>query len=95
MRNKAFKANLLGNYTIQRNTNDTYTKYDIGYSIHEENFINLLENPEFEDHLTRLYAINSWTNVQSDILRNRIVNIINMLTNEIKNIPGEVWGVLQ
>ena len=85
LRNKAFKANVLGSYTIQRESlDDTYSEYEIGYSKHEENYIALLENPEFEDHLTRLYAINSWTNVQSEILRRHILDIIELLDNELE-----------
>ncbi|MDT0557837.1 DUF6090 family protein [Ichthyenterobacterium sp. W332] len=86
VRNKAFKVNLLGSYSIERtDNNSSYTNYNIGSSKHNQDYVSLLKHPEFEDHLTRLYGINGWTNVQSNILRNRIVEIISLIDNELEN----------
>lgn len=86
LRNKAYKANLLGGYTMDReNTITDGVKNDIGYSNFEPDYNTLLSNPDFEDHLTRCYAINSWTNIQSQILRKRIVEIIDLIKQELEN----------
>jgi len=84
IRNKAFKANVLGKYSLEIGKNiSTYTKNDIGESLHKEDFNALLNHPDFEDHLSRCYSINSWANIQSQILRKRIVEIINLIDIEI------------
>ena len=86
IRNKAYKANILGTYTMDReNIVIDDTKNDIGNSIYETDYNMLLKNPDFEDHLTRCYAINYWTNVQSQILRKRIVEIIDLIKQELGN----------
>ena len=86
VRNKAYEANILGTYTMDReNTITEYAKDDIGNSHYETDYNALLNNPDFEDHLTRCYAINSWTNVQSQILRKRIVEIIDLIKQELVN----------
>ena len=86
IRNKAYKSNILGTYSMDReNTITSYVKNDIGNSHHVSDFKTLLNNPDFEDHLTRCYAINSWTNVQSEILRKRIVEIIDLIKSELNN----------
>lgn len=85
IRNNAYKADILGSYSIEVGKNiDAYSKDEIGNSAHPEDFNKLLNHPDFEDHLTRCFAINSWANVQSGILRNRIVEIIDMLNEELK-----------
>ena len=85
IRNRAFKANVLGSYSIENDTeNNRYTDYEIGNSKHQEDYIALLKNPDFEDHLTRLYAINSWVNVQSNILKRHIEDIIEMMDQELQ-----------
>jgi hypothetical protein len=85
VRNKAYKANVLGKYSLEIGKNaDAYAKDDIGESLHKEDFNALLNHPDFEDHLTRCYAINSWANIQSQILRKRIVEIIELIESEIK-----------
>jgi len=86
IRNKAYEANILGAYTMDRkNTITDDVKHDIGSSHYEIDHKSLLSNPDFEDHLTRCYAINSWTNVQSRILRKRIVEIIDLIKQELGN----------
>lgn len=86
IRNKAYETNLLGTYSIDRKNNVTnYDKHEIGNSNFETDYNTLLGNPNFEDHLTRCYAINSWTNVQSEILRLRIVEIIDLIKSELQN----------
>ena len=86
IRNKAYKSNILGLYSLKiGENNDAYSKDNIGTSHHKEDFNTLLNHPDLEDHLTRCYSINSWANVQSDILRKRIVEIIQLIENEIIN----------
>lgn len=84
IRNQAYKANILGKYSLQIGVNiDDYSKDVIGNSTHKEDFNVLLNHPDFEDHLSRCYSVNSWGNVQSGILRKRIVEIIQLIKNEI------------
>ena len=84
IRNKAYKANILGTYSLEVAKNiEEYSKDEIVNSAHFEGFNKLLNHPDFEDHLSRCYAINSWANLQSGILRNRIVEIIKMLNKEL------------
>lgn len=86
VRNKAYKSNVLGKYSLEIGENiESYAKDDIGESKHKEDFNALLNHPDFEDHLARCYAVNSWANVQSQILRKRIVEIIELLDNEIND----------
>lgn len=86
IRNKAYQSNLLGNYSIDRQSNIiSYDEHDIGNSSFDVDFNTLLSQPDFEDHLTRCYAINSWTNVQSHILRERIVETIDLINKELNN----------
>ena len=85
IRNKAYQSNILGQYSLEINKNiESYAKGNIGNSKHKEDFNSLLNNPDFEDHLTRCYSINSWANIQSSILRKRIVEIIMLIDEEIK-----------
>ncbi|MBE9491217.1 MAG: hypothetical protein IMY67_13040 [Bacteroidetes bacterium] len=85
IRNKAYKSNVLGKYSLEIGKNNaSYSLDDIGESSHKEDFNVLLNHPDFEDHLTRCYAINSWANIQSQILRKRIVEIIELIESEIE-----------
>lgn len=89
IRNKAYKSNVLGKYSLEvGKTIEVYQKNDIGNTKHKEDYHSLLNHPNFEDHLTRCYSINSWANIQSQILRNRIVEILEIIDLEIKNIES-------
>ena len=84
IRNRAFQTNLLGTYSLKvGENNEAYIQNNIGESKHPEDFNALLDHPDLEDHLSRCYSINSWANVQSDILRKRIVEIIELIESEI------------
>jgi hypothetical protein len=84
IRNKAYKSNVLGGYSLDIGKNIlSNSENEIGESNHLEDFNGLLDHPDFEDHLSRCFSINSWANVQSDILRRRMVEIIIMLEKEI------------
>ncbi|MGI9532021.1 hypothetical protein, partial [Lutimonas sp.] len=84
IRNKAFESNLLGTYSLAvGENNELYIDNNIGETKHPEDFNHLLDHPDFEDHLTRCYSINSWANVQSDVLRKRIVTMIELIEKEL------------
>ena len=84
IRNKAFKLNLLGTYSLEvGENNDSYIDNNIGETNHPEDFNELLDQPDFEDHLSRCYSLNSWANMQSNVLRKRIVEIIKLIESEI------------
>ena len=85
LRNKAFQARVLEKYAIDTEQGaELYSYDDIGFSRHEEDFNGLLDHPDFQDHLSRCYSINKWTNVQASILRKRIVDLIALIESEIK-----------
>ncbi len=89
VRNNAYKSNILGKYSLNIGENtDSYSKDVIGVSKHKEDFNVLLNHPDFEDHLSRCYSVNSWGNIQSQILRKRIVEIIELIDSEIKNLES-------
>ena len=86
IRNQAYNANILGTYTMDReNTITSYDKHNIGNSHYNADYLSLLKNPDFEDHLTRCYAVNYWANVQSQILRKRIVEIMDLIKHELEH----------
>lgn len=85
IRNKAFESNLLGRYSLEvGKNNESYIDNNIGVTKHAEDFNGLLDQPDFEDHLTRCYSINSWANVQSEVLRERIVEMIQLIEVELE-----------
>ncbi len=55
----------------------------IGRSKYPEDYNHLLNEPDFEDHLTRCIVTNNICDVQSQILRSRIIEILELLTEEI------------
>ncbi len=57
----------------------------IGRSKHPEDYNHLLDEPDFEDHLTRCIVTNNICDVQSQILRGRIVEILGLLSKEIED----------
>ena len=86
LRSKAFKSNVLGKYSIETSGfTQLYANDDIGVSKHPEDFNALLDHPDIEDHLSRCYSMNKWANVQSIILRKRIIEIIELLNSEIND----------
>ena len=86
IRNMAYETNILGTYTMDReNKVISKGKLSIGNSNHNTDYKKLLSHPDFEDHLTRCYAVNSWANIQSQILRTRIIEIIDLIKKELEN----------
>jgi hypothetical protein len=57
----------------------------IGPSKYPEDYNQLLDQPDFEDHLTRCIVTNNICDVQSIILRNRIVEILELISTEIED----------
>lgn len=84
LRNKAFKTSFLDRYLIKKNDKSTTKKIDdIGMTKHPEDFNALLNQPDFEDLLTRAYTTNKFARDQCLILRKRIVDILDILNKEI------------
>jgi len=81
IRNMANKTNVLGKYLIE--TNDNTTEYEIGESKFNEDYNELLNQPDYEDHLERCLTKNRFSLNQSVILRKNIVDIIDILSAEI------------
>ena len=86
VRNKAIKSKVLYKYRIDENdTSESKIKTDIGMTKHPEDFNSLLDQPDFEDHLIRAFATNSFAKDQSLSLRKRIVEILDLLNKEIND----------
>ncbi|EMY80257.1 hypothetical protein ES731_12550 [Psychroflexus gondwanensis] len=83
LRNKAMKTNLLYTFLINQENRESEIK-DIGNSKHFSDFNTLLDNPDYEDHLVRCITTNRNTQQQAFILRDRIVEILDILNKEIK-----------
>jgi hypothetical protein len=81
LRNKAMKTNLLYTFLINQENRASEIK-DIGNSKHFSDINILLDNPDYEDHLVRCITTNRNTQQQSYILRERIVEILNILNKE-------------
>jgi hypothetical protein len=82
MRKKAMEKQVLDKYMMGGEPpEDTI---DIGLTKHPADFMAVLEHPDFEDHLIRCYSINRFNNIQSQILRERILEILDILDREIE-----------
>jgi hypothetical protein len=77
------KTNLLYTFLINQENRESEIK-DIGNSKHFSDFNTLLDNPDYEDHLVRCITTNRNTQQQAFILRDRIVEILDILNKEIK-----------
>ena len=78
------------NYLKKYQTNKDMDSYlfklgGIGTTKYPEDFNHLLNQPDYEDHLTRCIVTNNISDVQSTILRSRIVEILELLETEITN----------
>ncbi|NOG44469.1 MAG: hypothetical protein HND50_04525 [Calditrichaeota bacterium] len=83
-RNKLIKSNYLKKFQIDKKAVSPLFKSGIGNTKHNEDFTRLLLHPDYEDHLVRCIITNNIANVQSVILRKRIVEILDLLDIEIK-----------
>lgn len=84
-RNSAMKDNFIGQFLIDVDDEDAMnSRIDtLGNSAHPYDINDLLNNPDFEDHLTRCIVTNNISNVQSFILRKRILLILDILDEEL------------
>ena len=82
LRNSANKTNVLGKYLIEDHF--ATSRPEIGITKHTEDYNLLLDQPDYEDHLERCLTKNSHSLNQSMILRNRIVEILEILNSELK-----------
>jgi hypothetical protein len=85
MRSAAMKRNFLGQFLIDVDNDEAMrSRVDsIGRSAHSYTIDGLLDNPDYEDHLTRCIVTNNISNVQSFILRKRILIILDILDKEL------------
>ena len=80
----ADKSGLLDKFLISSEEEVNYhLPKGIGPSIHEVEINQLLSHPDFEDHLERAISMNRFALAQSMILRERILEILNLLNDEI------------
>jgi len=85
-RHNLINTNYLKKYQINKNIDSYLFKLGgIGTTKHPEDFNHLLNQPDYEDHLTRCIVTNNIIDIQSTILRSRIVEILELLETEITN----------
>jgi hypothetical protein len=86
VRTKATRSNVFAKYFIKEETEISNNKSDIGIGLtkHREDFNALLNHPDYEDHLERCFTTNKFANIQSQSLRKRIVEIIELIGSEIE-----------
>ncbi len=84
-RSAAMKRDFLGQFLIDVDNDEAMrSRVDsIGSSAHPYSINVLLDDPDFEDHLTRCIVTNNISNVQSFILRKRIELILDILDKEL------------
>ncbi|NNK70295.1 MAG: hypothetical protein HKO96_07435 [Flavobacteriaceae bacterium] len=82
VRKLANESNVLGKYLIEDDPT-TVMNSEIGESVHQHDFNDLLNHPDFEDHLERCLTKNRHSLNQSLILRKRVVELLNTLNAEI------------
>jgi len=86
-RNALIKTDYLKRFQIDKNIDSYLLKSGgMGNTKHQEDFNHLLNQPDFEDHLVRCFVTNNIGDVQSAILRKRIVQILGIIEQEIKKI---------
>lgn len=83
MRNKAMKTDLLYTFLINQENRTSDIK-EIGHSKHFSDINILLDKPDYEDHLVRCITTNRNTQQQAYILRDRIIEILDILNKEIE-----------
>lgn len=84
-RNILIKTDYLKRFQIDKNIDSYLFKVGgLGNTKHKEDFNYLLDHPDFEDHLVRCFVTNNIGDVQSAILRKRIVQIIDIIEMEMK-----------
>lgn len=85
MRDQAMQTNLLRSFLIdQEDRRDTYRIREIGKTNHPDNVNKLLDHPDYEDHLVRLIISNRNTQHQAYILRDRMLEILGQLDQELQ-----------
>jgi hypothetical protein len=86
IRQVAIESGLIKEYLIET-SDGSATELDvaIGTSKHPTDHNTLLDHPDFEDHLERAISTNRFALSQSLILRNRILEIMDLLERELKN----------
>ena len=78
------KNKILQNFLInQEQRNTTFTITSLGDTKHSADIDDLLDTPDYEDHLVRLVVTNRNTQHQAYILKERIVEILELLESEI------------
>lgn len=84
-RSAAMQRDFIGQFLIEVDNEEAMrSRVDsIGDSAHPYSIDPLLDNPDFEDHLTRCIVTNNISNTQSFILRKRITLILEILNKEL------------
>ena len=85
-RNNLIKNDYLKKFLIDKNVNSyLFQKGGMGNTKHQEDMNLLLDHPDYEDHITRCLVTNNIADIQSVILRKRIVEILAIIADELKH----------
>ncbi len=86
IRQKAIESGVLEKYLIDAKDQEVPTTDEaIGVSQYKVDFNELFNQPDFEDHLERAITTNRFALSQSQILRARILEILDILEKELQN----------
>jgi hypothetical protein len=79
--NTFWQNNISDSFHLDKNAE---TKFAVGNSLKEDKTNNLLDNSNFEDHIAFCATMAKITNSQSHSLRNRIVEILDLINDELE-----------
>lgn len=84
-RNELIQTDYLKKYQSDKSIDSyLYRIGGIGQGKYPEDYEHLLNQPDFEDHLTRCIITNNIADIQSIILHNNIVEILELIDSEIE-----------
>jgi hypothetical protein len=88
IRQKAIESGVLEKYLIDAKDREVpVTEEAIGLSQYKTDFNDLFDQPDFEDHLERAITTNRFALSQSLILKDRIMEILDILEKQLQNNP--------
>jgi len=79
--NRYWKANIISSFHLDK---DTKTEFNLGQSKKDMNLSDFLNDSRFENHIAQCASLAKLTNSQSISLRQRIVEILDLIEQDLK-----------
>ena len=79
--NEYWKNNTMDTFRLEEGDKN---HYDLGNSKRNQNLALLFDESDFEDHIAMSYSWNKIANTQSEVLRERIIEILNLIEQDLK-----------